>query len=242
MSLCKAAFLGSETLLRSCISLGYPCYIASAVPREEVCVGGEYGQGGSQAYTGMGGAKTCGRLCRLSPPNVQMSVQVLRLTQQLGQGQPPLIAMFLHVARCVVHILRWRSCLEWRPRVCLLWQRTFEGQLLQGSSLSLLLWYVLHGSRQDLCHGSLHLRDTTGLRNPRLPTLLDKAQAETFAVTRMSQVSWSTLVRSGYATGTRGTAEEYCVRRAGIHMRAVAGIIGNGFRKPRNIFLRLEHF
>jgi hypothetical protein len=33
MSLCKAAFLGSETLLRSCISLGYPCYIASAVPR-----------------------------------------------------------------------------------------------------------------------------------------------------------------------------------------------------------------
>jgi hypothetical protein len=34
MSLCKAAFLGSETLLRSCISLGYPCYIASAVPRK----------------------------------------------------------------------------------------------------------------------------------------------------------------------------------------------------------------
>src|SRR4030095_15849422 len=34
MSLCKAAFLGSETLLRSCISLGYPCYTASAVPRK----------------------------------------------------------------------------------------------------------------------------------------------------------------------------------------------------------------
>jgi hypothetical protein len=38
------------------------------------------------------------------------------------------------------------------------------------------------------------------------------------------------------------TAEEYCVRRAEIHMRAVAGIIGNGFRKPRHVFLRLEHF
>src|SRR5215813_12185116 len=46
----------------------------------------------------------------------------------------------------------------------------------------------------------------------------------------MSQVSWSPLVRSGYATGTRGTAVEDCVRRAGMHMRAGAGIIGNGFR------------
>ena len=46
----------------------------------------------------------------------------------------------------------------------------------------------------------------------------------------------------GCSGGTRGTAEEYCVRRAGIHMRAVAGIIGNGFRKRWHVFLRLEHF
>src|SRR5919197_596291 len=59
----------------------------------------------------------------------------------------------------------------------ILWQRTFKGHLLHRSSFSWLRWCVVHGSRQDLCHGSPHLRDTTGLRNPRLSTLLDKAHA-----------------------------------------------------------------
>jgi hypothetical protein len=74
----------------------------------------------------MSGAKKCGRLCRLSPPEVTLSLQVLQRTQTLGHGQPSLIVMFLHVARCVVNLLRWQSCLEWRPRVYLLWQGIFE--------------------------------------------------------------------------------------------------------------------
>jgi hypothetical protein len=52
-----------------------------------------------------------------------------------------------------------------------------RGQPLHRHALSLSIWCVLHGSMQYLCHGSPHLRDTTGLRNPRLPTLLDKAHA-----------------------------------------------------------------
>jgi hypothetical protein len=39
-------------------------------------------------------------------------------------------------------------------------------------------------------------------------------------------------IQVGCSGGTRGTAVEYGVRRAGIHMRAVAGIMGNGFRNP----------
>jgi hypothetical protein len=35
----------------------------------------------------------------------------------------------------------------------------------------------VHRRRQDLCHGSPYFIDTTGLRNPQLPTLLDKAHA-----------------------------------------------------------------
>jgi len=35
----------------------------------------------------------------------------------------------------------------------------------------------VHESRQYLCHSSPYLRDTTGLRNPRLTTLLDKKHA-----------------------------------------------------------------
>jgi hypothetical protein len=97
----------------------------------------------------MRGATKCGRLCRLRPPGVKLSFQVLRLTQQLGQGQPSLIAMFPHVARFVVNILRWRSFLGCRPRVYFLWKRTFEGQLLHRHPLSLLLWCVLHGSNSN---------------------------------------------------------------------------------------------
>jgi hypothetical protein len=136
-----------------------------------VGVGDAHGQGRSQDDMGMRGATKCGRLCRLRPTGVKLSFQVLRLTQKLGQGQPSLIAMFPHVARFVVNILRWRSFLGCRPRVYFLWKWTFEGQLLHRYPLSLLLWCVLHGSRQDLCHDSPHLRDTTGLRNPRLSAL-----------------------------------------------------------------------
>jgi hypothetical protein len=65
----------------------------------------------------MRGARKCGRLCRLSPTAVKLSLQVLRLMQKPRQGRPLLIAIFPHVARLVVNILRWGSCLEWRPRV-----------------------------------------------------------------------------------------------------------------------------
>jgi hypothetical protein len=125
----------------------------------------------------MRGARKCGRLCRLSPTAVKLSLQVLRLTQKPRQGHPLLIAMFPHVARLVVNILRWGSCLEWRPRGDVLWNRTFEGQLLHRYPFSWLRWCVVHVSRQDLCHGSSYLIDTTGLWKPRLSTLLDKAHA-----------------------------------------------------------------
>src|SRR5690242_16455891 len=72
---------------------------------------------------------------------------------------------------------RWQSFLEWRPRVYPLWQRTCEGQLLYRDPLSWLLWCVVHGSRQDLCHDSPYLIDTTGLRKPWLTALLDTAHA-----------------------------------------------------------------
>jgi hypothetical protein len=100
---------------------------ASTVPREGICVCGEHGQGRSRDDMDMSGAKKCGRLCRLSPPEVTLSLQVLQRTQTLRHGQPSLIVMFPHVARCVVNLLRWQSCLEWRPRVYLLWQGIFEG-------------------------------------------------------------------------------------------------------------------
>jgi hypothetical protein len=103
-----------------------------------ICVCGEHGQGRSREDMDMSGAKKCGRLCRLSPPEVTLSLQVLQRTQTLGHGQPSLIVMFLHVARCVVNLLRWQSCLEWRPRVYLLWQGIFEGELLHRHALSWL--------------------------------------------------------------------------------------------------------
>jgi hypothetical protein len=110
-----------------------------------VCIGDAHGPGRSQGNIGMRGAKKCGRLCCLSPPEVKLSSQVLQLTQTLRQTQPLLIAMCLHVAPCVVHSRPWRSCLGWRLRVYCLGKQTCEEELLHRDPLSWLRWCV--GSR-----------------------------------------------------------------------------------------------
>ena len=162
-----------EELHYECMHVLYCKYCAT----RGVCIGDAHGPGRSQGNIGMRGAKKCGRLCCLSPSEVKLSSQVLRLTQTLRQAQPLLIAMCLHVAPCVVHSRPWRSCLGWRLRVYCLGKQTCEEELLHRDPLSWLRWCVVHESRQDLCHGSPYLINTTRFRNPRLTTLLDKKHA-----------------------------------------------------------------
>ena len=62
-------------------------------------------------------------------------------------------------------------------RVYCLGKQTCEEELPHRDPLSWLRWCVVHESRQDLCHGSPYLINTTRFRNPRLTTLLYKKHA-----------------------------------------------------------------